>query len=78
MAKCMQKRLLKCTLQMLAEMHAEMYATHEERAISHRAKCSPGMHVKMIAEMHAEMYAKMQIPIPGELSLSLFLSSFTL
>ena len=63
---------------MLAEMHAEMYATHEERAISHRGKCSAEMHVEMLAEMHAEMYAKMQVPIPGELSLSLFLSSFTL
>ena len=57
---------------MRAKMHAETYATHEERGISNRAKCSARsaeIHGKLHAEMHAEMYAKTQASIPGELSL---------
>ena len=53
-------------------MHAETYATHEERGISNRAKCSArsaDMHGKLQAGVHAEMYAKTQASIPGELSL---------
>ena len=62
-------------------MHAETYATHEERGISNRAKCSARsaeIRGKLHAEMHAEMYAKTQASIPGELSLlslCLFFSS---
>ena len=57
---------------MQAKVHAETYATHEERGISNRAKCSARsaeIHGQLHAEKHAKMYAKTQASIPGELSL---------